>query len=59
MTDYIYREWIIMTVTGCLMYFLCPYVFAFLTPVDEVQRMGVSVLRIELWLSLYLRRSIV
>lgn len=39
---------IIMTVTGCLMYFLCPYVFAFLTPVEEVQRLGVSVLRIEL-----------
>ena len=30
------------------MYFLCPYVFAFLTPVEEVQRLGVSVLRIEL-----------
>ena len=30
------------------MYFLCSYVFAFLTPVDEVQRLGVSVLRIEL-----------
>lgn len=39
---------IIMTIMGVLMYFLCPYVFAFLTPVKEVQQLGVSVLRIEL-----------
>lgn len=38
----------IMTITGALMFFLCPYVFAFLTPVKEVQELGVSVLRIEL-----------
>ena len=30
------------------MYFFCPYVFAFLTPVKEVQELGVQVLRIEL-----------
>ncbi len=38
----------LMTVGGILMYFLCPYVFAFLTPVKEVQELGVQVLRIEL-----------
>ncbi len=39
---------IIMTITGALMYFLCPFVFSFLTPVEEVQQLGESVLRIEL-----------
>jgi putative MATE family efflux protein len=39
---------IIMTLTGLAMYFLCPYVFAFLTPDPAVQELGVSVLRIEL-----------
>ncbi len=39
---------IIMTITGALMYFLCPVVFGFLTPVEEVQQLGESVLRIEL-----------
>lgn len=39
---------LIMTITGALMFFLCPYVFAFLTPVQEVQELGISVLRIEL-----------
>lgn len=38
----------IMTITGALMYFLCPYVFAFLTPSVKVQQLGVTVLRIEL-----------
>lgn len=38
----------VMTVTGVLMYFLCPYVFAFLTPDTEVQQLGISALRIEL-----------
>ena len=37
-----------MTCTGIAMYFLCPYVFEFLTPVPEVQRLGAEVLRIEL-----------
>lgn len=37
-----------MTLIACVMYFLCPYVFAFLTPVKEVQELGVSILRIEL-----------
>lgn len=39
---------IIMGITGAMMYFLCPYVFAFLTPVQKVQNLGVKVLRIEL-----------
>ena len=38
----------VMTMTGILMYFMCPYVFAFLTPVEEVRRLGIEVLRIEL-----------
>lgn len=37
-----------MTATGLAMFFLCPYVFAFLTPDTQVQALGVSVLRIEL-----------
>lgn len=39
---------LIMTCTGAAMYFICPYVFEFLTPVPEVQRLGAEVLRIEL-----------
>ncbi len=39
---------VIMSVMGILMYFLCPYVFAFLTSDTSVQELGVSVLRIEL-----------
>lgn len=38
----------LMTVAGIFMYFFCPYVFAFLTPVAEVQELGARVLRIEL-----------
>ena len=38
----------IMTLTGGLMYVFCPYVFAFLTPVKSVQKLGTKVLRIEL-----------
>jgi putative MATE family efflux protein len=37
-----------MTCAGILMYFICPYIFAFLTPVQEVRDLGVHVLRIEL-----------
>ncbi|MCR4902307.1 MAG: MATE family efflux transporter [Butyrivibrio sp.] len=39
---------IIMTVTGFLMYFICPYIFGFLTPDMAVRELGISVLRIEL-----------
>ena len=38
----------LMTAAGIFMYFFCPYVFAFLTPVAEVQELGARVLRIEL-----------
>ena len=38
----------IMSMAGLVMYFLCPSVFAFLTPDPEVQKLGVEVLRIEL-----------
>ena len=38
----------IMSVMAILMYFVCPYVFAFLTPDAGVQKLGVEVLRIEL-----------
>ncbi len=38
----------IMTLTGFAMWFFCPYVFMFLTPVEEVRLLGASVLRIEL-----------
>ena len=38
----------LMTLSGILMYVICPYIFAFLTPVKEVQQLGTEVLRIEL-----------
>ncbi len=38
----------VMTMTGFLMYFLCPAVFAFLTPDPAVRQLGAEVLRIEL-----------
>lgn len=37
-----------MTCAGILMYFVCPAIFSFLTPVQEVRDLGVQVLRIEL-----------
>lgn len=39
----------VMTIAGTLMYIFCPFVFALLTPVEEIRRLGVSVLRIELF----------
>lgn len=39
---------ILMSAAGLIMYYVCPYVFAFLTPVPEVQQLGARVLRIEL-----------
>lgn len=38
----------IMTFMGVMMYFLCPYVFQFLTSDTEVQALGAQILRIEL-----------
>lgn len=39
---------VIMAAAGGAMYFLCPWVFRFLTPVKAVQELGISALRIEL-----------
>ena len=38
----------IMGAAGIVMYFICPWLFQFLTPVQEVQTLGIRVLRIEL-----------
>ena len=43
-----YSGMIVMTVMGALMYFLCPLVFSFMTPVEEVRITAAEVLRIEL-----------
>lgn len=40
---------IVMTVTGILMYFICPLVFRFLTPNEEIRALSITVLRIELF----------
>ena len=40
---------VIMAVCGFLMYFLCPYIFAFLTPDEAVRAVSIQILRIELW----------
>jgi putative MATE family efflux protein len=49
----------IMAVAGGAMYFLCPWVFRFLTPVKAVQKLGVRVLRIELMAEALFGASIV
>jgi Na+-driven multidrug efflux pump len=38
----------IMGAAGIVMYFICPWLFQFLAPVQEVQTLGIRVLRIEL-----------
>lgn len=40
---------LVMTLTGILMYFICPFVFTFLTPSEEVRMLATKVLRIELF----------
>ena len=50
---------LVMTFTGAAMYMLCPYVFAFLTPVKEVQTLGIRVLRYELFAEPLFAASIV
>lgn len=50
---------LIMTIMGILMYFLCPYVFAFLTSDSDVQILGIQVLRIELFAEPLFAASIV
>ena len=50
---------IIMAALGALMYFACPFVFGFLTPVAEVQALGIKVLRLELMAEPFYGASIV
>lgn len=40
---------VVMSVCGCAMYFLCPFVFMFLTPDFSVRALATKVLRIELF----------
>ena len=49
----------IMSTTAFIMYFGCPYVFAFLTPDKEVQLLGTQVLRYELFAEPLFAASIV
>ncbi|MBQ0000571.1 MAG: MATE family efflux transporter [Clostridiales bacterium] len=49
----------VMSCTGILMYFLCPYVFRMLTPDQAVQSLGATVLRIELFAEPMFAASIV
>lgn len=49
----------IMTGTGIIMFFICPYIFSFLTPDIAVQELGIRVLRIELFAEPLFAASIV
>ncbi len=50
---------VVMGLMGVVMYFLCPYAFAILTPDTAVQTLGASVLRIELFAEPLFAASIV
>jgi putative MATE family efflux protein len=50
---------VIMTCTGFLMWFLCPAVFGFLTPVEEIRELGIRILRVELFAEPLFAASIV
>ena len=50
---------IVMALMGMLMYFICPFVFGFMTPDPEVQKLAVDVLRIELFAEPLFAASIV
>lgn len=50
---------LIQSLMGVIMYFLCPYVMAFLSPVQEIQMLGVKVLRIELFAEPFYAAAIV
>jgi len=50
---------LVMLGTGILMYFICPGVFAFLTPDGDIAALGVQVLRIELWAEPFFGASII
>lgn len=49
----------VMTVMGFIMWIFAPEVMAFLSPVEEIQRMGTSALRIEAWAEPMFAASIV
>lgn len=48
-----------MSLIGAVVFFICPWIFAFLTPVIEVQQLGILVLRIELFAEAMFAASIV
>ncbi|MCI6700868.1 MAG: MATE family efflux transporter, partial [Solobacterium sp.] len=50
---------IVMALMGLLMYFICPFVFSFMTPDLSVQSLAVNVLRIELFAEPLFAASIV
>lgn len=50
---------IVMSLMGVIMYFCCPFVMKFLSPDIDVQNLGVSVLRIELFAEPFYAASIV
>ncbi len=49
----------IMSAMGVVMYFICPAVFAFLTPSKEIQKLSIKILRLELWAEPFYAASIV
>ena len=48
-----------MAIAGVVIYFTCPYILSFLTPVQEVRDLGVMALRTELWAEALYGASIV
>lgn len=55
----IFLGMLIMSLMGVVMYFVCPWVFDFLTPVEEIRLLSVKVLRIELFAEPMFAASIV
>jgi putative MATE family efflux protein len=49
----------VQSLLGVIMYFICPFVFAFLTPDAAVQELGIQVLRLELFAEPLFAASIV
>lgn len=49
----------IMALTGSIMFFICPFVFKFLTPVESIQNLSVEILRLELFAEPFFGASIV
>lgn len=55
----VFSGMLIMTLTGILMYFICPFVFQMLTPVTDIQALAIQVLRIEIFAEPFYGASIV